>query len=319
VTRLRGTYALAVAVVLLGLCPDLVLSTSFVPLSPLLMKDLGTSLTGLQVANGLSNAAFAIGAVVAAQLLQRYMQRPLFTAYVATFVIGSICAAIAPSLPLFLVGRLMQGGTTGLMMISSLPPLVTRFGVRRLTWTVALVDVGLFGATTLGPVVGGFVADSGSWRVLMWVVAAVGAAAGVAAVLGYPAFEPVDPSLPVDRPALVLTAVGPTLLFLATSVVSATSWTWLFWVPFVAGLATIVALIAHERRREDPLMPVEELATQLPVTGTLVAMVAGAASAAAEGRREKTRKNSAGSVRQGRFVPRFCRRPALRPSQGRFV
>src|SRR5689334_7187327 len=101
------------------------------------MKDLGTSLTGLQVANGLSNAAFAIGAVVAAQLLQRYVQRPLFTAYVATFVIGSICAAIAPSLPLFLVGRVMQGGTTGLMMISSLPPLVTRFGVRRLTWTVA--------------------------------------------------------------------------------------------------------------------------------------------------------------------------------------
>jgi hypothetical protein len=37
-----------------------------------------------------------------------------------------------------------------------------------------------------------------------------------------------------------------------------------------------VVLILLESRRERPLMPVGELATQLPVTGTVVAMVAGA-------------------------------------------
>jgi MFS family permease len=276
-SRLRGTYALGVAIVVLGLCPDLVLSTGFLPLSTVLASDLGTSPTWLQVANGLSNAAFAVGVVVAAQLGQRFVLRPLFLEYVAAFVIGSVLAALAPALPLFLLGRVLQGGSTGLMMISALPPLIVRFGVGRLPWTVAIVNLGLFGATTLGPVVGGVVAGSGAWRALLWAVAALGTMAFVAVLLGYPVLDPVDPSLPVDAPALALTAIGAVLLFLATSLVTATSLSsWIFWVLSLSGLAALVWLVVHERGKERSLMPVRELATQLPVTGTLIAMVAGA-------------------------------------------
>jgi MFS family permease len=276
-SRLHGSYALAVAIALLGLCPDLVLSTAFLPLSKPLMQDLDTSLTWLQVSNGLSNAAFAVGVVVAAQLAQRHVQRPLFLGYAGVFVIGSALSALAPAVPMFLVGRVLQGGATGLMMISALPPLITRFGVARVPWSAAIVNVGLFGATTLGPLVGGVVAGSGSWRGFMWLITGLGALALAAAYLGYPVFDPVDPDLPVDRPALGLTLVSAVLLFLATSVVGATSLaSWWFWTPFVLGLAAVVVLVVLERRRDRPLMPVGELATQLPVTGTVVAMVAGA-------------------------------------------
>jgi hypothetical protein len=111
----------------------------------------------------------------------------------------------------------------------------------------------------------------------MWVVAGLGALALVAASLGYPVFDPIDPDLPVDSPALLLTALACLLVFLATSLLGATTpASWEFWAPFVAGLTSLVVLIALERRRERSLMPVAELATQLPVTGTVVAMVAGA-------------------------------------------
>src|SRR3954452_5163588 len=116
-----------VAIALLGLCPDLVLSTGFLPLSDVLTSDLDTSRTWVQVANGLSNAAFAGGVVVAAQLAQRFVQRPLFLGYAAAFTAGSSLVAVAPTLSVFLVGRVVQGATTGLMMISALPPLITRF------------------------------------------------------------------------------------------------------------------------------------------------------------------------------------------------
>src|SRR4051794_15529869 len=261
-SRLQGNYALAVAMVLLGLCPDLVLSTGFLPLSGPMTQDLDTSRTWLQVSNGLSNAAFAVGVVGAAQLAQRFVQRPLFITYAAIFVLGSVLAAVAPSMPLFLVGRVLQGAMTGLMMISALPPLVTRFGVGRIPWSAAIVNIGLFGATALGPMVGGLVAGSGSWRALMWVIAGLGALAVVSAYLGYPVFDPADPDLPVDWPALGLTLLGAMLLFLATSAVAATSLSsWLFWMPCVVGLSAVVALIVLEHRRERPLMPVSELAT----------------------------------------------------------
>ena len=276
-TRLQGNYALAVAFALLGLCPDLVLSTGFMPLSRVITQDLGTSSTWLQVSTGLSNAAFAAGVVLAAQLAQRFVQRPLFLGYAASFVVGSVLVALASSIPLFVVGRVLQGGTTGLMMISALPPLITRFGVGRIPWSAAIVNIGLFGATTLGPFVGGSVAGSGSWRGLMWVIAALGALALATAYLGYPVFDPIDPDLPVDVPALGLSFLSATLLFLATSVVAATSLSsWKFFTPFVLGLVAMIVLIAVEARRHRPLIPVGELATQLPVTGTLVAMVAGA-------------------------------------------
>jgi MFS family permease len=268
---------MAVMIGLLALCPDLVLSTGSLPLSGVLVPDLGTSLTWLQVTNGLSNAAFAIGVVVAAQLALRHVQRSLFLGYAAAFAFGSVLAAMAHSLPLFMVGRVVQGGTTGLMMISALPPLITRFGTGRLPWTVAIVNVGLFGATTLGPIIGGVVAGADAWRALMWLVAATGLLALVSAALGYPVFDPVDPDLPVDRSALVLTAVASLLIFTATSVVAATSLaSAVFWMPFVTGVAVMVVLVVVERRKPNSLMPVRDLSTQLPVTGTIVAMVAGA-------------------------------------------
>jgi MFS family permease len=277
-SRLRGTYALAVAVALLGLCPNLVLSTGLLPLTPLLARDLGTSTTWLQVASGLSNAAFATGVVFAAQLAQRHVQRRLFLGYAAAFVAGSVLVAVATSVAPFLLGRVLQGGATGLMLISALPPLVTRFGVGRLPVTVALVNLGLFGATTLGPLVGGLTAGADAWRALAWAVAGVGVLAWAATALGYPASEPPDPDLPVDGPALALATVGTLLTFLATSLLVTVSLASpSFWVPFVLGLGSIVALVVVERRRDPSLMPVRELSTQLPVTGTLVAMIAGAA------------------------------------------
>jgi MFS family permease len=276
-SRLRGTYGLAVALTLLALCPDLVLSTGFLPLSTPLTQDLGTSLTWLQVTNGLSNAAFAAGVVVAAQLAQRFVQRRLFLGYAATFVVASALTAVAQSMPVFLAGRVLQGGTVGLMMISALPPLITRFGADRLPWSAAIVNIGLFGATTLGPLVCGIVAGSGTWRTLMWVITGLAALALAAAYLGYPVFDPVDPELRVDSPALVLTVVSTVLVFLATSLAAATSMSfWGFWTPLVVGIGALMLLIVLEWRRDHPLMPVRELSTQLPVTGTMVAMVAGA-------------------------------------------
>jgi MFS family permease len=278
-SRVRGTYPLAVAVVLLGLCPDLVLSTGSVPLNQVLTTALGTSMTQLQVVGGLSSAAFATGVVLAALLAQRCPQRPLFLLYAATFVVGSVLAATASAVPSFLIGRVLQGGSTGLMLIAALPPLMTRYGVARLPWSAAIVNVGLFGASTLGPLLcGAAAAGTDGWRDLMWAAAGVGTLALLAAAAGYPAMDPHDPHLPLDVPAVMLAACGTVLVFLATSVlVEVTLSSAAFWAPFLLGLGVLAVLVVLERRNERGLMPVRELSTQLPVTGTVVAMVAGAA------------------------------------------
>ncbi|MGN6245517.1 MAG: MFS transporter [Motilibacteraceae bacterium] len=275
--RWSGRYAAAVALALLALCPNIVLSTALTPLSQVLAKDLHTSPGGLQVADGLSNAGYALGAVVAAALAQRFVQRRLFLGYEAAFVVGSVLAALAPGLPLFFAGRVLQGLATGLMLVAALPPLVTRFGVEKLPITVAVVNVGLFGATTTGPIVGGLVAAAGAWRLLFAVVGVLGLLGLLVGLLAYQRSDPLAPDLPVDRTALVLATVATVLPFLATGLLTGRSLTSpVVLVPFAVGVAALVVLVVVERRKREPLMPVRALSTQLPVTGTVVAMVAGA-------------------------------------------
>ena len=275
--RFRGGYGMAVAIALLGLCPNIVLTTAFVPLSQDIAQQLGASALQLGLAEGLSNAGYAFGAVLAAQLAQRYVQRRLFLWFEGLFVVGSVLAALAPGIGLFFAGRLLQGAATGFMLISALPPLVTQFGVGKLPSTVAIVNVGLFGASTLGPLVGGVTVALHAWRLLLGVVAVLGLAGFVAALLGYVELEPPDPELPIDRPALGLALAATVLPFFATSMLSGASvGSPVVLVPFLLGLAALVALVVSQYRKRNPLMPVKALSTQLPVTGIIVAMLAGA-------------------------------------------
>src|SRR4051794_36584811 len=214
--RVRGRYGVVAAIALLGLCPDVLLSTALAPLGSVLGHDLGSGDLGIQVAAGLSNAGYALGAVAAAQLAQRHSQRQLFLGYQAAFVVGSVLAGLAPGLAVFLIGRVLQGLAAGGMLISSLPPLVTRFGAGRLPVTVVIVNIGLFGTSTLGPMVGGAIAVSGQWRALLLAAAAVGVVGWGVALVGYPRVDPLDPHLPVGRAALGLAGLAPVAPFLRT-------------------------------------------------------------------------------------------------------
>src|SRR3954447_15162722 len=77
----RAGYLLAVSIVVLGLCPYVIVTTAFQPLVDLVAGDLGASTTSVQLAGGLGNAGYAVGAVLAAQLGQRFTQRRLFLLY----------------------------------------------------------------------------------------------------------------------------------------------------------------------------------------------------------------------------------------------
>jgi len=274
---LRGRYPLAVGIALLGLVPNVVLSTSFVPLEDPVATSLGSGQVALSLSSGLSSAAYAVGAVLAAQLAKKVVQRRIFLVAEAVFIGASVLAAVAPDVLVFAVGRVAQGLAAGVMLISSLPPLVTRFGAARVPVSAAIVNVGIFGASTLGPIVGGLVAGDAGWRWLLAATALLGAVGWVVACLGYDVWEPADPEHAVDVPALALVVVSTAAVFVAASLVAGHPVTSVeVLAPLVGGVVALVVLLAVEARQRDSLIPLGALSTQLPVTGILVAMVGGA-------------------------------------------
>lgn len=276
-TPLTGNYGATVVVVLAALCPNIVLTTAFQALMPGLGVSTHLTKGGLQLVEGLSNGAYAFGAVAAADFSQRFPQRRLFLIYEAIFVAGSALGAVGGSPLPFAAGRILQGLATGFLLVVAIPPLLTRFPAARLPASAAFVNVGLFGAVTLGPLVGGYVALHHGATLLFVVLALIGL---LGMVLGRSVLEDmpaVNPGLSVDLMALVLAAGATALPFVGVSELTATSFlSPLFIAPVAVGLACLVALIVTQSRAEEPLMPVRLLSSTLPVAGTLCAMVAGA-------------------------------------------
>jgi MFS family permease len=281
--RFRGpladSYGGAVVLVLLALTPYLVLSTALQPLQPLIAKDLGLSARAMGLTAGMANAAYAFGAVLAVQVGSRVRPRRMLVLYATLFVIGSALAAWAPVAGLYVAGHVTQGLATGLLLIGAVPPLVLSWGTDKLSRTAIVMNLGIFGAVALGPVVGGVAAGSGAWRPLLWIVCAVGVAALAFALLSFEDAEAQDPDAPVDVVALVLAAGGCGAAFFGVSELMGRRATdaIVLW-PVLAGLTMLVALVVHQWISEDPLIPVRKIAHTVPVLAIVVAMAAGAAS-----------------------------------------
>jgi MFS family permease len=278
---LSGSYAAAVALVLCALTPYLALSTALVPLTPVLTDTVGLGEQGLELASGMANAAYAFGTVAAVQLALHLPGRRLLVLYAALFTLGSVLVAGASTPAVFVTGRVMQGLFTSMMLIAAVPPLVTVWPASKLPWTAATMNMGIFGAVALGPVVGGAQAGSGSARLLLWLVAGVGAAAFALSLLTFRDQPPQDRKAPWDWVAQILAGAGCAAAFFGASELQSHGFlSVVVLLPLLAGVAAILALLVHQFVARDPLMPMRSLATTFPVAGVIVAMCAGAASVA---------------------------------------
>lgn len=278
---LADSYWAAVALVLMALTPFLVLSSAVFPLGEVLTKGTGLSEGGLQMTNGMADAAYCFGTVAAVQMLQRLPGRRLLLLFASLFVVGSVLAAWAPLGGIFSAGRVLQGLTTSLMLIAAVPPLVTGWPEERMRPTAVTMNLAIFGAVALGPVVGGVFAGWESWRPLFWVVAALGAGALLFALLTFEDAPPQDEDAPIDVVSILLAAGGCAAAFFGVSeLIDHRLLDLVVLLPLLAGVALLVALLVHQYSVSDPLMPVRKLAHTIPVAAIVVAMSAGAASVA---------------------------------------
>jgi MFS family permease len=274
---LAGRWSTALAMALLGLAPFVVLSTAGFPVADLQARELGTGSTGLQLAGGLANAAYALGVVVAADVVQRVPARRLYLACTAASAVALAITALAPDVGWFGTGRVVQGAASGMLLVVALPPLVTRHGAGRVPLTVALVNLGLFGGATLGTTLGGLTAGPGRWRLLLAALAVVALAGTVVGLLGFDREGADSPRMGFDPSGIPLAAAATALPFLGVSLLATAPGPGPGPVLLTAiGLAALVVLVVREYRKPRPLMPVELIAHTLPITGIGAAMLTGA-------------------------------------------
>jgi hypothetical protein len=258
-----GRYPAVASMVVCALVPYLALSGALGPITPIIAGDLHMSLQTMSTGAGLANAAYAVGTVLA--------------------VLGSVLTAGAQDPAMYLGGRILQGLCTSLLLIAAAPPLFLGFPASRLRSTAVIMNMCIFGAVALGPLIGGIQASAHGWRPLFWIVALIAVAALSLSLLTFEDAPPADLTAPKDPIAIVLAAAGAGLAFFGASqllthpfVSSVTL------LPLLVGLALIVILIVNQSVKAHPLLTIRSMITStIPVAGIVVALFAAAASVSA--------------------------------------
>jgi DHA2 family multidrug resistance protein len=112
-------------------------------------------------------------------LANRFGRRNLLLLSVTGFTVFSLLCGIAPNLPALIVFRVLQGATGGGLQPLSQAILMEAFPPAKRASAMAFWALGIVVAPMLGPVLGGWITDSYSWRWLFYINIPVGIAAAI--------------------------------------------------------------------------------------------------------------------------------------------
>jgi len=197
-----------------------------------------------------------------------------------TYALGCAGCALAPSISLFIAGRLLQGvgggWVVGLCFVA-----VTRLFPQGLWSRVLSALAGVWGAASLiSPLVGGLFAQSGFWRGAFWLFAAQGLLFVVAAAVLVPA-PSADEAAPASGRISIPALAALTASILAIGAAGLTAGIAASLALAAAGISLLGLFLFLNSRSAAPLVPAEAAD---PRTGTgaglavIFCMCAGTAS-----------------------------------------
>jgi MFS family permease len=266
----RPRYGL-LAGLALGLLPAELDQSIFATALPAVVAELG-GLAGLALINTSYVLAGAVAMLLVGPLGDRFGRRPVFVWATVAFLAGSVLGGVAPTLPVLVAARVVQGLGGGGLLVLIQAIVADLVAPRRRAWYLAVVDATYAVAAVSGPVLGYWLTEYASWRWAFWLNLPVGVLALLAVMRWLPASRPLHSGsrvasplrplgllrcravgLPVAGGALLAVAVFGALNYLPTFLQLAAGQSpvhaGLTMLSLVAGLGLATVAAAHWLRR----------------------------------------------------------------------
>jgi predicted MFS family arabinose efflux permease len=243
---MRGDNAARSAVIGGGMIIHAVSTFIVVTILPSVVRDIG-GLRFFAWGTTLYVLASLLGGALCARLLARVGGRGTYRFALPVFALGTLVCALAPSMPVLLVGRLIQGFGAGTLSALSFTMVRTLFDEALWSRALSLTSAAWGVATMAGPAIGGVFAQYGAWRAAFWSVFVLVPFLLLLVERSLPRDLP-RPAAPSTRLALLnlCVLVGSVL---AVSVGSTASWAVANAAGLAAALAGLMLFVRLEARR----------------------------------------------------------------------
>jgi EmrB/QacA subfamily drug resistance transporter len=256
----RGTW---LALIAMGL-GVFVIANDFTALSvaiPKIEQNLHTTLTRAQwVINGYA-LLFGVLIVTGGRLADLLGRKRIFMVGATIFGVFSLLCGLAPNVGLLIACRALMGVGGALMWpaILGLTYALLPADKKGLAGGLILGVAGL--GNTVGPLLGGWLTDAASWRVVFFVNLPVTAFAMLVTQREVPESRAASGEHGIDYPGIALLSVGAVAILLGLDQADSSGWTSLVILALLCGgvALLVVFLLAERRLGERALVPSEVL------------------------------------------------------------
>jgi MFS family permease len=202
------------------------------------------------------------GSAAVPMLLQRFGPRSAYQIGFAVFMAGSLLCSVAPSMPVLLVGRALQGFGGGMLPALGYGTVRVIFPPEVHARAIAMLGSVWGVAALLGPTLGGIFAQYGAWRGAFWVDLVIGLVFAVVAARVLPAGR-ADTATPRGFPGLRLGLLAAAAIAVSAGGVFGRT------APALAGMLAAIVLVALmmriDRGARIPLLPTGAFDPRRPI------------------------------------------------------
>jgi EmrB/QacA subfamily drug resistance transporter len=188
--------------------------------------------------------------------VERFGAKRMWIASLVLFLLGSALSGAAWSIQSLIVFRILQGIGGGMIMPIGQSIMATAAGPQRMGRVMSILGVPMLLGPVLGPVIGGLIVDSVSWRWIFYVNIPIGIVAIALALRILPGHEKTDRAGKLDVLGLALLSPGLGLFVYGLSQAGQGSAASVF-VPAAIGAALIAGFVLHALKTKiTPLIDV---------------------------------------------------------------
>lgn len=228
--------------------------------------------------------ALGVSTPLSGYLGDRFGSKRIYLSGLGLFVLGSLLAGLAPSLPLLIAARAVQGIGGGIALPLGSAMLFTAFPPSQRGIAYGVFGIVLVFAPATGPLLGGWLVDHSLLPWIFFINLPIGLA-GIAVGLRLLRERRRPGSVPADVAGIALAPLAFGAILFAASIAGEPGAGWTdvrVLAGFAIGIGALAALVVAELRNPDPLLDLRLFGIRSFSTAAVVSVVGGVALFGAE-------------------------------------